>query len=452
MEEKKDLDQLEKEIIAIDKEKRREISKKTDKKSITLLIVLFFVLTVILSSGFGALFGFLASRSNGNIFSAIRKGDWIKDFSDTKKDDFTSEEAGIVKQKIIQEDSATIEVVKKTAPAVVSIIISKDIPLMRDYFDFPSFFGDPFGFEKPGINNQNNSEREKQKIGGGTGFFISEDGMIVTNRHVVEDTEAEYTVLTEAGKEHPAKILAVDPINDLAVIKIEGNGYPILSLGDSNSLQTGQTVIAIGNSLGEFSNTVSRGIISGLKRNLTAGSDYSGGSEKLKDIVQTDAAINQGNSGGPLLNIEGEVIGINVAIAQGAQNIGFAIPSNQIKRVTDQVKETGKISVPFIGVRYIPINETIQKENNLPYNYGDLIIRGDKITDFAVIPGSPADKAGIVENDIILEIEGQKIDEGKNPKSLTDIITSHKVGDKITLKIWHRGQEKEVSVILEERK
>ena len=152
------------------------------------------------------------------------------------------------------------------------------------------------------------------------------------------------------------------------------------------------------------------------------------------------------------MNIEGEVIGINVAIAQGAQNIGFAIPSNQIKRVADQVKETGRISVPFIGVRYIPINKTIQKENNLPYNYGDLIMRGNKVTDFAVIPGSPADKAGLVENDIILEIEGQKIDEGKNPKSLTDIITSYKVGDEITLKIWHKGQEKEVPLVLEERK
>jgi len=452
MEEKNNLDQLEKEIIEIDKEKRQEMFGKINKKNSLILIGLFFILTVFLSSGFGALFGFLASRSNGNIFSAIKGGSWLKDFSNMEKNGLSSEQVETIKQKIIQEDSATIEVVKKTTPAVVSIIISKDIPLMRDYFGFPGFFGDPFGFEEPGANNQNSSGREKQKIGGGTGFFITEDGMIVTNRHVVEDTEAEYTVLTEDEKEHPAKILAIDPINDLAVIKIEGNGYPILSLGDSSSLQIGQTVIAIGNSLGEFSNTVSRGIISGLKRNLTAGSDYSGESEKLTDIIQTDAAINQGNSGGPLLNIGGEVIGINVAIAQGAQNIGFAIPSNQIKRVADQVKETGKISVPFIGVRYIPINETIQKENNLPYNYGDLIVRGNKVTDFAVIPGSPADKAGLVENDIILEIEGQKIDEGKNPKSLTDVITFHRVGDEIKLKIWHKGQEKEVSLILEERK
>jgi serine protease Do len=243
--------------------------------------------------------------------------------------------------------------------------------------------------------------------------------------------------------------MAVDPVNDIAIIKIEGEKYPILSLGNSDNIQIGQTVIAIGNSLGEFSNTVSRGIISGLRRNVTAGNGL-GTEERLNNIIQTDAAINPGNSGGPLLDIDGRVIGINVAIAQGAQNIGFAIPASQVERVVTQVKTTGKISTPFIGLRYISVDSTLQKANNLPYEYGILIVRGDRITDFAVIPGSPADKAGIVENDIILEIDGKKLDGKEN--TLAQIVAGHNVGDEITLKVWHRGEIKDVRVILEERK
>jgi serine protease Do len=176
-----------------------------------------------------------------------------------------------------------------------------------------------------------------------------------------------------------------------------------------------------------------------------------GQAEKLNNIMQTDAAINSGNSGGPLLDISGEVIGINVAVAQAAQNIGFAIPSNQIKKVVEQVKSTGKISTPYIGVRYIAVDAELQKENNLPYDYGDLILRGNKLTDFAVIPGSPADKAGLMENDIILEVEKQKIDETKGI-NLSSLIAKYNVGDTITLKIWHKGEIKEVKVNLEERK
>jgi serine protease Do len=212
-------------------------------------------------------------------------------------------------------------------------------------------------------------------------------------------------------------------------------------------LKIGQSVVAIGNSLGEFSNTVSRGIISGLKRTVTAG-DTMGDTETLSNIIQTDAAINPGNSGGPLLDISGNVIGINVAMAQGAQNIGFAIPSNQIKKVIDEVKTTGKISAPYIGVRYLLLDATIAKQNNLPYNYGALIVRGQNITDFAVIPGSPADQAGISENDIILEVDGTKID-SKN--TLSDLISQHSVGDQLNLKVWHKGAVKDVQLKLAEK-
>lgn len=409
---------------------------------------LMLIVTIFISSIFGAIFGFISSRSGTEILSGLRSGDF-------KNLVFSggSNEPSIIKQNIIQEDSAVIDVVKKTSPAVVSIVITKDIPIMRNFGGFPDFFNDPFGFFNQGNGNQGGNgsgETQKQTIGGGTGFFITEDGMIVTNKHVVDDTGANYTVVTNEDKEYSAKILAIDPVNDIAVIKVDGNGFPTLNLGDSDSLQVGQTVIAIGNSLGQFSNTVSRGIVSGLRRNVTAGDTF-GQTEKLTDIIQTDAAINPGNSGGPLLDINGDVIGLNVAIAQGAQNIGFAIPVNQVKTVSDQVKTTGKISTPFIGVRYIPVDDTLQKENNLPYNYGDLVTRGERMTDFAVIPGSPADKAGILENDIILEVNGKKIDENKGA-GLSSLISQYKVGDTIKLKVWSKGNTKDVNVILEERK
>lgn len=393
----------------------------------------------------GLIFGFLVSRINTKDFLNLKTNKLEELFSkDTKEKNNNS---NIVREKIIQEDSAIIEAVKETMPAVVSIVISKDIPKIQNRGWNP--FGDPFGFY---FNQEDNfsNETEKQKIGGGTGFILTKDGMIVTNRHVVDDSSADYTVVTNDEKEHSAKVLAVDPYNDIAIIKIEGDNFPTLSLGNSDSVQIGQTVIAIGNSLGEFSNTVSRGIISGLKRNLTAGG-FAGKAEKLTNIIQTDAAINPGNSGGPLLNMDKEVIGINVAIAQGAQNIGFAIPSNQIKKVFEQVKETGKISTPFIGIRYISVNKEIQEENNLPYSYGALVARGDRIVDLAVIPGSPADKAGISENDILLEINGEKINEEKG-SSLISIINQYNIGDEVEIKLWHKGEEKKVKVTLEEKK
>ena len=185
-----------------------------------------------------------------------------------------------------------------------------------------------------------------------------------------------------------------------------------------------------------------------MKRNLTAGGGF-GDSEKLTNIIQTDAAINPGNSGGPLLDINGQVVGINVAMAQGAQNVGFALPISQVEKMIEQIKTTGKISIPYLGVRYIPVDANLQKQINLPFNYGVLVLRGQNITDFAVIPGSPADKAGIVENDVILEINGIKIDD-KN--SLTDLVSNANVGDEVTLKVWHKGDVKEIKVKLEERK
>ncbi len=421
--------------------------------------IFLFLGVIFISSLFGSIFGFMASGFGNKFFGNLeqRFPTFFHNQLNNNSSSAVKENSAALREKIVEEDSAVIDVVKKSSPAVVSIVVSKDISkLQNNIFDPFGLFDNGSGLSDnsgsgSANQNQNNSGQngaQKEKIGGGTGFIITANGMIVTNKHVVSDATADYTVMTNDGKEYPAKVLARDPVNDMAVIKIDGSNFPVLSFGDSNSLNIGQTVIAIGNSLGEFSNTVSKGIISGLKRNLTAGGGF-GDSEKLTNIIQTDAAINPGNSGGPLLDINGQVVGINVAMAQGAQNVGFALPISQVEKMIEQIKTTGKISIPYLGVRYIPVDANLQKQINLPFNYGVLVLRGQNITDFAVIPGSPADKAGIVENDVILEINGIKIDD-KN--SLTDLVSNANVGDEVTLKVWHKGDVKEIKVKLEERK
>jgi S1-C subfamily serine protease len=360
--------------------------------------------------------------------------------------------AEILKEKnFVSQEDLVVAAVEKASPAVVSIIISKDVPVLEQYyedlgspFDDPFFGGPSFHFRIP--RYRDSGQTEKKEIGGGSGFLVSSDGYIVTNKHVVDEEDAEYTVFTKDGEEYKAEVIDEDSLNDIAVLKIEGENFPYLEFGDSDNLKVGQTVIAIGNPLLEFNNSVSVGVISGLSRNITAGNRFFGKRERLEDVIQTDAAINPGNSGGPLLDINGKVIGINVAIANG-ENIGFSIPSNLVKAAVESVKEKGRIIRPYLGLRYVPITESIKEKNNLNVDYGVLVIRGNSIEDLAVIPGSPADKAGIVENDIILEVDGEKLD---GTKSLSKIIASKNVGDTVTLKILHKGEEKEIKVTLEE--
>ncbi len=337
------------------------------------------------------------------------------------------------------QEEKIIKAVKEVSPAVVSIIITKDVPIIEQYFIDPFGNGSPFGFQIPEYRQKG---VEKQEIGGGSGFIVSEDGMILTNKHVVLDEDADYTVFTNEGEKFPAKVLDKDPFQDIALLKIEAkktvdeNGkvktvnFPFVKLGNSSSLQIGQSVIAIGNALGEFRNTVSVGVISGLGRTITA----SGGglTETLEDVIQTDAAINKGNSGGPLLNLRGEVIGVNTAMVQGgAENIGFAIPINYAKKDIENVKEYGKIKRAFLGIHYILIREGVQKENDLPVNYGVWVVSG-KQGGPSVVIGSAAEKAGLEDQDIILEFDNQKI---TYDNSLRKIILNYSPNDKVKLKI-----------------
>ena len=309
----------------------------------------------------------------------------------------------------LEESSAFIEAVDKVRPAVVSITFTAQV---RD------FFGRVFTSE-----------------GAGTGFIVTSDGYIVTNKHVVSDEVAEYTVFTTDGKSFPARVVARDPLNDLAVIKVEAEGLPVVDLGNSDDLKIGQWVIAIGNALGEFQNTVTVGVVSAKERRI----QVEGG--VLEGLLQTDAAINSGNSGGPLVNVGGQLVGINTAIAGGAEGIGFAIPINAVKNAIDQATKTGKITRPFLGLQYRPVTKDLKETFNLPVDIGIYIL--------GVVAGEAADKGGVKVNDIITEVDGKPINENR---SLTRILQDYKPGDSVTLSVMRGSESLKLPVTLGETK
>lgn len=337
------------------------------------------------------------------------------------------------------EEEQVVRVVKRSLPSVAAIQVTQEVAL-RPATD--PFFQDINELLAP-------PQTRRQRVGGGSGFFVSKDGLFVTNRHVVEDTSAQYSVVLQNGERHTATILDVDPVLDLAILRIEGvQGIEPLALGDSDTLQVGQTVLAIGNALAEYQNSVTKGIVSGMNRRIIAGGNGGSGAELIEEAIQTDAAINPGNSGGPLLNLRGEVIGVNTAVSLNGQSLGFAIPSNAVKRAIESVQKTGKIVRPWLGVRYFMINEESAERDRLPVKYGAFISRGSAPRDPAVVSDSPADKAGIKEGDILLEIEGQKL---TDERSLATVLGRYFAGDEITIKLLRDGQEQTVQVTLDQR-
>lgn len=325
----------------------------------------------------------------------------------------------VAKQAIIvQESSAVIDVAKKVSPSVVSITSTAITS---------SFFG-----------------RSQTSEGQGTGIIITSDGLILTNNHVVEGAQS-LVVFTSDGKQYPATFVAGDKNNDYAFIRIKASGLRAAKLGNSSDVQVGQRVVAIGNALGQFQNTVTDGIISGKGRPVTASDQGTGeGVEQLQNLFQTDAAINPGNSGGPLVDLSGSVIGINTAVAGNAQNIGFAIPIDEVKSAIAGVQKDGKIMRPYLGVRYIPITPTFARANNLSVTKG-AFITGDE-ANLAVLAGSPAAKAGFKDGDIITKIEGKDIDQDH---TLTSLLSKKKVGDKVKLTYLRDGKTLTVEVTLE---
>jgi len=349
---------------------------------------------------------------------------------------------------VLSNEALVENAVLQANPAVVAITISKSVPKYTTSYQnvnpFQDFPGNPFGNFQFQVPTQTpDGTTEEQQIGSGSGFLVTSDGLIVTNRHVVDDTSATYAVVLSSGKKYPATVLARDSVLDVAIVKISAAGLPYLTLGNSSALKLGQSVIAIGNALGQFQNTVSVGVVSGLSRSITAGDGSS--SESLDHVIQTDAAINPGNSGGPLLDLAGHVIGVDTAIVEGSQNIGFALPIDTIKTVIDSVRTTGKIVRPYLGVRYQEVTADMKAANNLSVDYGDIVKAGQSKSELAVIPGSPADKAGILENDIILQADGVKLD---GDHDLAQIIRAKKVGDTVALQVLSKGVEKTVTVTL----
>ncbi len=325
-----------------------------------------------------------------------------------------------------EEEKIVIDIVKKACLCVVNIIIEKSQPSIPNI---------------AGITKKN----KKAVVGGGSGFIISNDGIILTNRHVVSEKNASYIVELQNGEKHKAKILAKDPINDIAILKIEKYHLPFLELGDSTKLKLGQTVITIGNALSQFHNSVSKGIISGLFRVVSTEGDEQYEAQNLRGLIQTDAAINPGNSGGPMLDTEGKVVGINAVVVQGAENISFAIPISGAKKDLQDLKKFGKIIQPCLGVRYVVINEQIQQKYNLPTSYGAWVLKEHLPHDHAVTPNSSADKAGVKEGDIILEYNKIKIKDGVG---LDELVQKSNIGEKVKLKILRNGKEKILTATL----
>lgn len=327
--------------------------------------------------------------------------------------------------KLLHEENVVIDVAEEVSPSVVTV--SVETP-QRRVLQFNPFGG---GVEERIQGGQ------QQDIG--SGFIVSSDGTIVTNKHVVSDPNATYKVITSDDKEYEVTKISRDPSNDLAILKIDASGLQPVELGDSSNLKVGQFAIAIGTALGEFRHTVTTGVISGLGRGITAGSAFEGYVERLDDVIQTDAAINPGNSGGPLINSSGQVIGVNVAVAQGAQGIGFALPVNILKDALTQFNQTGSFaSKAYLGVEYQMISRQSALLNEVP--------QGAYVQ--SVVEGSPAEKAGIQDDDIITKIDGETLSD--NEDGLAGVVAKKKSGQQVQIELWRDGKTETVSATLSE--
>lgn len=325
--------------------------------------------------------------------------------------------------KVVEEENVITEVVERVSPSVVTVGISQT-RRAGDIFDFNPF--DPFSPQGRGTTIE-------QDIG--SGFIISGDGLVVTNKHVVSVPNAKYRVITADDKSYDIVKIYRDPDSDLAIVKIDATGLTPIEMGDSDNIKVGQMAIAIGTALGEFRNTVTVGVISGVGRGITAGDPFASSAERLDNVIQTDAAINPGNSGGPLLNSAGQVIGVNTAVSAEGQSIGFALPINTVKEAVNNFNTTGQFNRPFVGVEYRMISRQVAVLNEIPE--GAYVMN--------IVEGSPAERAGIQPDDIITRINGDKV---TTANDLARIVGKKKVGDVVSCTVWREGEERTFTVTL----
>lgn len=330
-------------------------------------------------------------------------------------------------QLLLEPDISIPDVVDAASQSVVTVSIKQQEQV---YDGLP--FGAFFGLDIPGFAPEARLEEVQRDIG--TGFVVDDNGLIVTNKHVVSDPNAEYLVIDKDNNEYVVTNIYRDPANDMAILRMEGATLPPLPLGDSDQIRVGESVIAIGTALGEFRHTVTTGVVSGLGRGIEAGGG--GMFESIQGVIQTDAAINPGNSGGPLLSADGEVIGVNVAVTRGAENVGFALPINVIKASIENFNATGQFDRPFLGVRYTMISQEAALANEVP--------EGAFVQE--VVENSTAARAGIQAGDIITAFDGRVL--RGEAVDLAQEINTKRVGDSVQIEIWRDGQRQSILVVL----
>lgn len=348
------------------------------------------------------------------------------------------------RQTVLSEEQLINGIAKDVGPSVVSINVTSS----REEQQAPAdIFEQYFGQRRP-------SQDQPAQQSAGTGVILNKDGVILTNRHVVPENSEVSVTLSDGTELKDVEIVGRAAENsglDVAFLKIkdkQGKDLKPAKLADSAKTQVGDKVVAIGNALGQFQNSVTAGIISGYGRSVTAGTAGPGGdSENLQDLFQTDAAINQGNSGGPLVNANGEVIGINTAVAGDAQNIGFAIPINDLKGLINTVLKTGKFEQPYLGVRYQTLTDDVAKQLDLSVTRGAYVLAASEADgQDTVIDGSPADDAGVEPRDIIQSINGKDINERS---SLSSLLAQYSVGETVELKVLRGNETKTLRAKLE---
>lgn len=375
--------------------------KKTFKLIIISFVVLLFLSTISISS---ALVGIFLDRKFSNNHNSLISNS---------------------KTSINYEtcDNSVADIASAVSNAVVTVSIQKVEPksMPLNLFDF--FYGNP---------GRNNTQFEEINQDIGSGFVVGEEKFVITNKHVVADSNAKYKVVDSDNNEYEVTKIFRDPANDIAILQVDNLKIDSISLGDSDNLRVGEDVIAIGTALGEFRQTVTSGVISGLGRGITTSDQFGRQTESLKNIIQTDAAINPGNSGGPLLNSCGQVIGVNVAISRNAENIGFAIPINEIKDSLNSFNESGQFDRAFLGITYNEISEQAAIKNEIP--------KGDYVVE--VTKDSNADKAGIKAGDILVEMDGKKLAEN----SITDLLSKKRVGDTADFKVYRWSEDKDINI------